>query len=106
MTNDVYHQHEYRLRNSGSKKQHMDKTKEGNTLAPLEVGCEVTTNGGNIHRIAEIGFGNSEGVAENCFYHWDKDWPYEIEHAAMNPDTDAIVSVSWPNTKQIYEVSE
>ena len=33
MTNDVYHQHEYRLRNSGSKKQHMDKTKEGNTLA-------------------------------------------------------------------------
>lgn len=28
MTNDVYHQHEYRRRNSGSKKQHTNKTKE------------------------------------------------------------------------------
>jgi|TARA_B110000211_G_C13695933_1_gene385235 hypothetical protein len=28
MTNDVYHQHEYRLRNSGSKKQRINKTKE------------------------------------------------------------------------------
>ena len=65
-------------------------------VRPLEVGCEVTTNGGTIHRIAEIGFGNSEGIAENCFFHWDKDYPFEIEHAAMNPDADAIVSVSWP----------
>ena len=36
MTNDVYHQHEYRLRNSGSKKQHMDKTKE----EPISLGLE------------------------------------------------------------------
>ena len=67
-------------------------------VRPLEVGCVVTTNGGKKHTIAEIGFGGSEGVAEHPFYHWDKDWPYEIEHAAMNPETDAIVSVSWPNT--------
>lgn len=66
-------------------------------VRPLEVGCVVTTNGGKKHTIAEIGFGGSEGVAEHPFYHWDKDWPYEIEHAAMNPETDAIVSVSWPN---------
>ena len=62
----------------------------------LEVGCLVTTNGGRTHRIAEIGFGCSEGVAENCFYHWDKFFPYDIEHAAMNPDTDTIVDVAWP----------
>jgi hypothetical protein len=67
-------------------------------VRPLEVGCVVTTNGGQHHTIAEIGFGGSEGVAENCFYHWDNYWPYEIEHAAMNPDRDAIVSVSWPNS--------
>jgi len=67
-------------------------------VRPLEVGCVVTTNGGKKHTIAEIGFGGSEGVAEHPFYHWDKDWPYEIEHAAMNPETDAIVSVSWPST--------
>lgn len=63
----------------------------------LEVGCIVITNGGEQHRIAEIGYGNSEGVAENCFYHWDKYFPFDIEHAAMNPDTDTIVDVIWPN---------
>ena len=71
-------------------------------VRPLEVGCVVTTNGGKKHTIAEIGFGGSEGVAEHPFYHWDKDWPYEIEHAAMNPETDAIVSVSWPNAESIH----
>ena len=68
-------------------------------VRPLQVGCVVTTNGGQEHTIAEIGFGGSEGVAENCFFHWDKDWPYEIEHAAMDPDRDTVVSVSWPNAE-------
>jgi hypothetical protein len=63
----------------------------------LEVGCVVTTNGGKKHKIARIGYGNSEGVAENCFYHWDKFFPYEIEHAAMDPQTDTIVDVIWPS---------
>jgi hypothetical protein len=62
----------------------------------LEVGCIVTTNGGRTHRIAEIGFGCSEGVAENCFYHWDKFFPYDIEHAAMDPQSDTIIDVVWP----------
>lgn len=65
----------------------------------LDVGCVVTTNGGKKHIIAKIGFGGSEGIAENCYYHWYNYWPYEIGHAAMNPDTDTIVSVDWPNAE-------
>lgn len=74
----------------------MKQNKEEQTLS---VGCIVTTNGGQQHTIAKIGFGGEEGVAEDCFYRWDKDYPYEIEHAAMDPAQDAIVSISWPNAK-------
>jgi hypothetical protein len=63
----------------------------------LEVGCVILTNGGKRHTIAEIGFEGDEAVAENCFYRWNKDWPHEIEHAAMHPDRDTILSVTWPN---------
>lgn len=71
---------------------------------PLEVGCTVTTKGGDKHTLAALGFGGAEGVAENCFYHWDKEWPYEAEHAAMDPNTDSIIQVEWPDGQKLEVV--
>jgi hypothetical protein len=63
----------------------------------LEVGCVVTTNGGEKHIIDRVE--DSEAFAVNCFYHWNTEWPYGCEWSRpkMNQKTDTIVSVSWPS---------
>ena len=66
-------------------------------VRPLEVGCEVVTNGGKIHTIGKITYGDSVAESQNSFFRWEKEYPWEIEHAAMNPETDSILTVDWPN---------
>jgi len=57
----------------------------------LQVGDKVTLNNGEKHTISAINYGGSEAEGNSAFYRWDVDWPYDIVHAAMNPDEHEIV---------------
>ena len=59
----------------------------------LEVGCKVTTEGGEVIVIDEI-FWGEEAVSASRFYRWCASFPYGMEHAAMS-DKDAVASVEW-----------
>jgi hypothetical protein len=62
----------------------------------LRAGCVVTTVNNQVHTIKRITYGNSVAEAENSYYRWEKDFPYEIEHAAMTPSDDDIRHVEFP----------
>jgi hypothetical protein len=62
----------------------------------LRAGCVVTTVNNQVHTIKRITYGNSVAEAENSYYRWEKDFPYEIEHAAMTPSDDDVKHVEFP----------
>lgn len=64
----------------------------------LRVGDEVRLANGEKHIISAIGYGGSEAEGNTAFYRWDVEWPYEIVHAAMNPDEHTIIYENRENT--------
>lgn len=70
------------------------------SLPDLVKGCIVKTDGGE-HKITDVMW-CSEAIS-GPFYRWDASYPYSIEHAAMDPMTDTIIAVSWPNGEINHE---
>tara|TARA_S200002703_G_scaffold159661_1_gene173948 strand:+ start:1268 stop:1519 length:252 start_codon:yes stop_codon:yes gene_type:complete len=59
----------------------------------LLVGTVVELKYGGRIEIAHIQYGDSEAVDATNFYRWNREFPYNIEHAAMDDERHMIVEV-------------
>lgn len=59
----------------------------------LLVGTVVELKDGSKIEIADIQYGDSEAVDATNFYRWDREFPYDVEHAAMDDEQHMIVEV-------------